>query len=114
MILIAPLFLRLIGGKFVNAMALWPFILVRNIDTKKSNVTIHHEKIHIRQQLEMLVIPFYLAYLIFYIYYRMHGSSHMHAYLSIPFEKEAYSEDSNIEYLGVRKFWAWTRYVEKT
>lgn len=111
MILITPRFLKYFAGKFVSAMALWPFILVKNLETKESQVTIHHEKIHIRQQLEMLIIPFYIVYLGFYIYYRLKGSSHMLAYLRIPFEKEAYCEESNFDYLQKRKFWAWRFFI---
>jgi hypothetical protein len=111
MILIVPLFLRIVAGKYVNAMALWPFILVRNLETKESKVTIHHEKIHFRQQLEMLIIPFYFVYLIYYIYFRVKGSSHFQAYLLIPFEKEAYVSESDFNYLKTRKWWAWRRYI---
>jgi hypothetical protein len=111
MILIVPLFLRIVAGKYVNAMALWPFILVRNLETKESEVTTHHEKIHIRQQLEMLIIPFYFVYLIYYIYFRVKGSSHFQAYLLIPFEKEAYVSESDFDYLKIRKWWAWKRYI---
>lgn len=111
MILITPRFLKYFAGKFVSAMALWPFILVKNLETKESQVTIHHEKIHIRQQLEMLVLPFYLVYLGFYIYYRFLGNTHMQAYLRIPFEKEAYCEESNFDYLRKRKFWAWRFFI---
>jgi hypothetical protein len=113
MILIVPLILRIFAEKNINAMALWPFILVRNLETKESEVTIHHEKIHFRQQLEMLIIPFYFAYLISYIFFRVKGSSHFQAYLLIPFEKEAYANDSDFNYLGSRKWWAWRRYLNE-
>jgi hypothetical protein len=112
MILITPRFLKYFAGKFVNAMALWPFILVKNLETKESQVTIHHEKIHIRQQIEMFILPFYIVYLGFYLINRLKGNSHMQAYLRIPFEKEAYCEESNFDYLHNRKFWAWRFYIK--
>lgn len=112
MILITPRFLRFFAGKFVNAMALWPFILVKNLATKESQVIIHHEQIHIRQQLEMLVVPFYLVYLGFYFFYRLKGNPHLQAYLRIPFEKEAYCEESNFDYLDKRKFWGWRFFIK--
>ena len=111
MILITPRFLKYFAGRFVNAMALCPFILVKNLETKESQVTIHHEKIHIRQQLEMFVLPFYLVYLGFYIYYRLLGNTHTQAYLRIPFEKEAYCEESNFDYLTTRKLWGWRFFI---
>ncbi|MFN5848522.1 MAG: hypothetical protein ACK43K_08525, partial [Chitinophagales bacterium] len=66
---------------------------------------------HIRQQLEMFVLPFYIVYLSFYLYYRIKGNPHMQAYLRIPFEREAYCEESNFDYLDKRKFWAWRYYI---
>lgn len=111
MILIVPFFLRIVAGKYVNAMALWPFILVRNQETKESKVTIHHEKIHFRQQLELFIIPFYVLYLGFYFYYRVKSQTHIQAYLSIPFEKEAYANESDFDYLKTRKWWSWRRYI---
>jgi len=107
MIIIAPRFLKLFAGKFVNAMALWPFILVRNSETKMSKVIIHHETIHIKQQIELLIVPFYILYFLYYVYFRIKGYPHTQAYLNIPFEREAYAEESNFGYLENRKFWGW-------
>ena len=111
MILIVPNFLRVIGGKYVNAMAVWPFILVRHREVKESEVIIHHEKIHFRQQKELLIILFYILYGYYYALYRLNGYTHFNAYMSIPFEKEAYSNESNFDYLKGRKFWAWTQFI---
>lgn len=111
MILILPTFLRLIAGKYVNAMAVYPFIIVRNQEVKESEVTIHHEKIHFRQQLELFIVPFYILYILFYIVYRFKGYNHFNAYMSIPFEREAYRNDTNLDYLKTRSFWAWINYL---
>lgn len=111
MILILPTFLRLIAGKYVNAMAVYPFIIVRNQEVKESEVTIHHEKIHFRQQLELFIVPFYILYILFYIVYRFKGYNHFNAYMSIPFEREAYWNDTNLDYLKTRSFWAWINYL---
>ena len=48
-------------------MAVFPFILLNNVSLKKDKVILNHEKIHLRQQLELLVLPFYVAYLINYL-----------------------------------------------
>lgn len=69
-----------------------------------------HEKIHIRQQQEMLVIGFYIMY----VYYWLkgiwaYGDSQI-AYFSIPFEQEAYENEHNENYLHNRPFWAWRNY----
>ena len=57
----------LLRRRFVG-VTLWPFIVMRTPDLKKDEVFINHEKIHIRQQAEMLVIPFFIWYAIEYLY----------------------------------------------
>lgn len=111
MILILPLFLRIIAGKYVNAIAIFPFIIVRNQEVKASEVTIHHEKIHFRQQIELLIIPFYILYITFYIFYRIKGHNHFNAYMNIPFEKEAYQNDTNFDYIKTRSFCDWRKFI---
>ena len=81
-------------------MALFPFILV-NRTKKADEVLINHERIHLMQQLEMLVIPFYLLYLFELI---------TRGYRQISFEKEAYENEKNLRYLLERKWYSWLRY----
>ena len=81
-------------------MALYPFILV-NPKKKMGPVLLNHERIHHRQQLEMLIIPFYIVYLVELVW---------KGYRNISFEKEAYDNESNLEYLRQRKPFTWTRY----
>jgi hypothetical protein len=88
-------------------MAIYPFILVKEENFKKSTVLINHEKIHLKQQLELFIIPFYLLYLINYIINLLRYSNHQEAYQQIIFEKEAYQNDSNPMYLLRRKRFAW-------
>lgn len=111
MILIVPRFLKIIAGKGVKAMALFPFILVRDAEVGTNKTTIHHERIHFRQQIELLLIFFYILYGGFYLYYRLRGYTHFNAYMSIPFEKEAYANEANPNYLKERKVWRWLRYL---
>jgi hypothetical protein len=110
MILITPRFLSLIAGKYTSAMVLWPFILVQNHEVKSCKVTMHHERIHVKQQLELLVIPFYILYVFFYFINRFKGMESYTAYREIPFEREAYMEESNLDYIKNRKLWAWVKY----
>ena len=35
----------------------------------------------------------------------------MKAYMNISFEKEAYKNDSDFNYLKKRRFWAWVKYA---
>lgn len=95
------------------ALALWPFIFVRDeyawsFDTSSER----HEEIHGAQQKEMLLVLFYLWYgiewLIKLCYYRNSNT----AYKNISFEREAYSNEGNIVYLDERKPFAWFKYIK--
>jgi len=73
--------------------------------------TINHEKIHWQQQLEMLIIFFYLWYGIeWFIRLFINGKA---AYRSLSFEREAYDNDDNLEYLKTRKPYSWLKYMKK-
>ena len=91
-------------------MALFPFILVKNHDLKLNKAIINHEKIHLRQQLELLLIPFYILYLLNYLLNLLYYMQHDKAYLNIVFEREAYVNERNLTYLKRRRFWSWLRY----
>ncbi|WP_291722666.1 hypothetical protein [Bernardetia sp.] len=96
-----------------RAMALFPFVLVEEVDDKYDKVLINHEKIHLRQQLEMLIVPFYLAYLGHYIVQLIRFKEHHKAYMNIVFEREAYQNESDLEYLRKRKIWGFWKYWSK-
>ncbi len=80
-------------------------------ELKDDFVFINHERIHLRQQLEMLVLPFFIwyitEYVIRYIYYR----NSYKAYSNISFEREAYRNESNLNYLKNRSSWAFIKYL---
>lgn len=92
----------------VGAITLYPFIISSEpMDEEMLN----HEMIHIQQQKELLVIGFYLLYIMWWALGRLKGLSSVSAYLSIPFEMEAYDNDENPQYLQNRKPWAWKQYI---
>ncbi|MBD1393572.1 hypothetical protein [Mucilaginibacter glaciei] len=94
----------------VSGMALFPFILVgRRIDINDP-VLINHEKIHLRQQAELLVLPFYLLYLVNYLLNLAVYRNREQAYLNIIFEREAYRHEADGLYLQSRKWFNWRRY----
>lgn len=92
-------------------MALYPFILVGNKKDLQNEILINHEKIHLKQAEELLVIPFYIAYLLNYLVnlaiYRQHNT----AYLNIVFEREAYANECNLMYTRHRRRWFWRIYL---
>lgn len=96
---------------FASAITIFPFILLISKDLKNNKVLLNHERIHIRQQLEMLIIPFYLWYLLEFLIRYIKTNSRELAYMGISFEKEAYSKESDFNYLKNRKFWGFLKYL---
>lgn len=96
----------------VSGMTIFPIIFLRSKELKNDVRIMNHERIHIRQQVEMLVIPFYIIYLIEYIFGRLKYKSHFEAYLNISFEREAFINDVNLDYLIKRKPWCWSHYIK--
>ena len=99
---------NLILAKGYAAVTLWPFIFIRT-DVSLSESLIRHERIHGRQQVEMLIVLFYLWYVIEWFVRLPWGN----AYRNISFEREAYRNQYNPTYLDKRPFWAWTKYLRK-
>lgn len=92
-------------------MAIFPFILIKKLDYKKHQKFINHEKIHLVQQLELLLIGFYLLYLLNYLFNLFKYRNHNQAYLNIVFEKEAYSMEADLGYIRYRKLWQWIKFI---
>ncbi len=92
-----------------NGMAIFPFIILKDKVQITDAVLINHEKIHLRQQLELLLIFFYFFYLLNYLVNLLRYKDHDKAYRSIIFEKEAYSFDHDLDYLNKRRFLGFLR-----
>ena len=102
-------FLDVFLSKDVIAITLCPFGIYIRTD-KPRPTTVNHEKIHWKQQVEMLVLFFYLWYVIEYLI-RLLGKSN--AYMNICFEREAYANEDDVEYLNKRKPYSWVKYLGK-
>lgn len=111
MILKSKTLVKIFSFNFARAMALFPFILINNEFLRSDKVLINHEKIHLRQQVELFILPFYLFYLTEYIYRRFQYKTHEAAYRNISFEKEAYANEANLKYLDTRKFFQFFNYL---
>jgi hypothetical protein len=94
----------------VQGMALYPFILIQKAESANDLILVRHELIHHRQQVECGILPFYLLYVLEYLFLRL-SNTHHKAYLAISFEKEAYVYDTNPTYLTDRKPFAWLPFV---
>lgn len=101
-------FVRLITFNRAAAISLFPFGLYIKTEYMTDWV-INHESIHWKQQAEMLGIFFYLWYLLEWIIrIPINGRK---AYKSIGFEREAYFNDDNLDYLKNRKRYSWIGYL---
>ena len=94
----------LLRKKFTG-MAIWPFIIVRSKQFKQDTAFLNHERIHLRQQVEMLVIPFFIWYLVEFLVKLIQFKDRHLAYRNISFEKEAYANEKDLNYLKKRPFW---------
>lgn len=95
----------------VNGITLFPFIFIRKPEDKDNKILINHEKIHIRQQIELLVIFFYIWYVIEYYYWLIKLKNKHLAYMRISFEREAYANECHLNYLKKRKLWCFFNYL---
>lgn len=85
----------------IRAITIFPFIILRS-DANPDAVLINHEKIHLRQQLELFIIPFYFWYLLEYFSV---------GYFSNVFEQEAFDNENNLDYLKSRKLFSFVKYI---
>lgn len=93
-----------------SAMAIYPFMFFKSADLKSDQLIINHEKIHFKQQIELLILPFYLLYLLNYCVNLLRYRDRRKSYLYICFEKEAYAHDHNLNYLKGRRLYSWIKY----
>jgi uncharacterized radical SAM superfamily protein len=106
MIIKAHWFLNILSkldGSSVESITLFPFIIVGNTAGKR---LINHERIHLIQQLECLIVPFYILYIGHYFINRL-KYKHDEAYRNVIFEKEAYKNMYKLDYLKNRGLFAW-------
>lgn len=55
---------KYITPKGYSGITLFPFIFLKRKDMLENKVLINHEKIHLRQQIELLIVPFYAFYIL--------------------------------------------------
>jgi len=106
-------FVKIITFNWPLAITLAPFGIYVNQKYRTpenlSERTKNHEMIHWKQQLEMLIIFFYLWYLLEWIIKLFkYGKK---AYMNLSFEREAYDNDDNLNYLETRKHYSWVKYI---
>ena len=100
--------MRLISKK---AMLIGPWLLLAPKATL-TPVDENHEEIHSKQQSELLIIFFWLWYGVEYLIRLIQYRENKAAYRNISFEREAYINQSNLDYIKTRTFWAHLNYLK--
>ena len=95
-------------------LSLWPFIILKEKNLRKDAVLINHEKIHLQQQKELLVIPFYILYVLEWFFRYIWYLNGYRAYQNLSFEREAFAHEKNLEYLQNRRPFSFIRYFNQT
>lgn len=93
---------RFILAKGYNAVAIYPFIFLKSKKLKNDIVLINHERIHLRQQKELLLVFFFLWYGLEFLWLYLKFRNFPTAYRQISFEKEAYKYEKDLDYLKSR------------
>jgi hypothetical protein len=97
--------------KGYNGLTIFPFVFLKNEVLKEDSIVMNHEKIHLRQQIELLVIPFYMVYFLEFLIRLTQYRNWHKAYRSISFEREAYANEHHLDYLNKRSFWSFLKYL---
>ena len=92
-------------------LSLWPFIILKNEDLKKDSYLINHEKIHLEQQKELLIVPFYMLYVTEWAIRSLCYFDSYKAYQNLSFEREAYRNEKNLDYIANRSKFSYIRYL---
>lgn len=88
--------------KGYTGLTVYPFIFLSHAGDKDNAVFINHERIHLRQQIEMLILPFFIWYFFEYLVLMVQYKNRNLAYRNISFEREAYANETNLDYLKTR------------
>ncbi len=111
MIIVSRFWTNLFSFGKANAITIYPFIFLKSTFFKQKEDLIRHERIHLRQALELGILFFYLWYLIEFTVHFIQLRDFDKAYMRISFEREAYDKERESDYLSKRKIWAFWRYL---
>ena len=97
--------------KGFRGLTLFPFVFLKHSLDKENPVFLNHERIHLRQQLELLIIPFFIWYFTeFMVRFIQYGNMDL-AYRNISFEREAYAKEKDFSYMKNRGLWSFLKFI---
>ncbi|AOW09391.1 hypothetical protein EM308_07670 [Flavobacterium gilvum] len=99
--------------KGYRGLTVFPFVFIKYSFDSQNETLINHEKIHLRQQLELLILPFFIWYIVEYAVRLLQYKNTNLAYRNICFEREAYANERNLGYLKKRPFFRFLSYLHK-
>ena len=103
-----PVVLSYLAPIDIGAITIGPFVFSRG---EMSEETKNHEAIHWQQYIETGILGFIVLYYSYYLWNYVKYQDGKTAYFMIPFEKEAYDNDKDLQYLESRNRYAWlTKY----
>lgn len=97
--------------KGYRGLTVFPFVIIKYRFDSENQTLINHERIHIRQQLELFILPFFLWYFIEYAVRLLQYRNTNLAYKNISFEREAYANEKHFDYLKNRILFSFLKYV---
>ena len=97
--------------KGFRAINLFGVIFARKEQSLLEEHILLHESIHTRQMMELFIFGFYIWYVMEWIFKWIRYKDKYTAYNNICFEREAYDNDNNPQYLHQRKRYAFSKYL---
>ncbi len=97
--------------KGFGGLAIFPFIFLSAARLKGDSPFLNHERIHLRQQVEMLIVPFFIWYAIEFLVRLAMTRNFSSAYRTIGFEREAYAKEKDPLYLKSRPLWNFIKFL---
>ena len=93
-----------------SGLTVFPFVILREKKHAQDAVTVNHERIHIRQQVELLVVFFFVWYLVEFGFRMIRFRNKDKAYRNISFEREAFENEHDLTYWKTRKWYGFLNY----
>lgn len=96
--------------KGYSAINLFTFVFTKD-EKCLSKTLLYHEQIHSKQIKELFFIFFYVFYFVEFFIKLLVFRNWDKAYRNVSFEKEAYENQNNFNYMQSRKRFAWIKYL---
>ncbi len=93
-----------------HAITIFPFVFFTG--EKLTERDMRHETVHLWQQGTLLIAPFYLLYILFWIVNLIKYRDNLRAYYNIPFERSAYALEKNSEVHPMQQAFDWVHHIK--